>query len=105
MAGDIDFSTAPLTVTFTSGMTMNTANVIILPDTIVESNEMFDLSISVPPLFNGRLSAGNRVNAIGVIVDPTSKKCVLMYIIHVNVTWYEKICRAYVHISFDHILT
>ena len=73
MAGDVDFSTAILTVTFTSGMIMNTANVMILPDTIVESNEMFDLTLSVPPLFNGRLSAGNRVNAIGVIIDPTSK--------------------------------
>ena len=79
MAGGVDFSTAILTVTFTSGVTTNTANVMILPDTIIESNEMFDLTISVPSLFNGRLSAGIRVNAIGVITDPTSKPTCTLY--------------------------
>ena len=58
-------------------MTLSVVNVILLPDTIVESNEMFDLTITVPSLFNGRLSAGNRVAAVGIINDPTSKSMFL----------------------------
>ena len=80
IAGNVDFSTAVLTITISSGATMNTTNIVILPDTIVESDEMFDLSMIVPPLFNGRLSAGNQVNAVGVIIDQTSEPtCVYKY--------------------------
>ena len=54
-------------------MTLSVVNVALLPDTIVESNEMFDLTLNVPSLFNGRLSARNQVAAVGIINDPTSK--------------------------------
>ena len=54
-------------------MTLSVVNVALLPDTIVESNEMFDLTLNVPSLFNGRLSAGDQVAAVGIINDPTSK--------------------------------
>ena len=34
---------------------------------------MFDLTLTVPELFNGRISAGNRDMAVGEITDNTSE--------------------------------
>ena len=42
-------------------------------DTIVEGDELFELTLIVPELFNGRISAGNHDMAVGDITDNTSK--------------------------------
>ena len=42
-------------------------------DTIVEGDEMFDLTLTVPELFNGRISAGSRDVVVGDITDNTGE--------------------------------
>ena len=42
-------------------------------DTTVEGDETFDLTFTVPQLFDGRITAGSRDSAIGDITDTSSK--------------------------------
>ena len=72
-SGNIDFNTTNQTVTFPSGITTSNVSISVFNDTIVEGDEMFDLTLTVPELFNGRISAGNRDMAVGNITDNTSE--------------------------------
>ena len=56
-------------------MTTSSVSISVFNDTIVEGDEMFDLTLTVPELFNGRVSAGSRDVAVGIITDNTSKFC------------------------------
>ena len=73
IAGDVDFNTTNQTATFPSGITTSNVSISVFNDTIVEGDEMFDLTLTVPELFNGRISAGYRDVAVGDITDNTSK--------------------------------
>ena len=73
LTGDVDFNTTNQTVTFPSGITTSNVSISVFNDTIVEGDEMFDLTLTVPELFNGRISAGNRDMAVGDITDNTSE--------------------------------
>ena len=73
LSGDVDFNTTDQTVTFPSGIATSNVSISALNDTIVEGDEMFDLTLTVPELFNGRISAGNRDMAVGEITDNTSE--------------------------------
>ena len=73
LSGDVDFNTADQTATFPSGITTSNVSITVFNDTIVEGDEMFDLTLTVPELFNGRISAGNRDVAVGDITDNTSE--------------------------------
>ena len=83
-------------------MTLSVVNVALLPDTIVESNEMFDLTLNVPSLFNGRLSAGDQVAAVGIINDPTSK-CMLIYANSLTIDYVYNILTTYVCMIYIYI--
>ena len=83
-------------------MTLSFVNVALLPDTIVESNEMFDLTLNVPSLFNGRLSAGDQVAAVGIINDPTSK-CMLIYANSLTIDYVYNILTTYVCMIYIYI--
>ena len=71
--GDVDFNTTNQTVTFTSGITTSNVSISVFNDTIVEGDEMFDLTLTVPELFNGMISTGSRDVAVGDIADNTSE--------------------------------
>ena len=71
--GGVDFNTAYQTVTFPSGITTRNVSISVFNDTIVEGDEMFDLTLTVPELFNGRISAGSRDMAVGIISDNSSE--------------------------------
>ena len=47
-----------------------------MSDNIVEGDEMFSISLTVPSLSGGReIVAGSVTSATGIIVDSTSKGC------------------------------
>ena len=83
-------------------MTLRVVNVALLPDTIVESNEIFDLTLNVPSLFNGRLSAGDQVAAVGIINDPTSK-CMLIYANSLTIDYVYNILTTYVCMIYIYV--
>ena len=71
--GDVDFITTNQTVTFPSGITTSNVSISVFNDTIVEGDEIFDLTLTVPELFNGRISAGSRDVVVGDITDNTGE--------------------------------
>ena len=73
LTGDVDFNTTNQTVTFPSGTTTSNVSISVFNDTIVEGDEMLDLTLTVPELFNGRISTGSRDKAFGDITDNTSE--------------------------------
>ena len=73
LTGDVDFNTINQTVTFLSGITTSNVSISVFNDTIVEGDEMLDLTLTVPELFNGRISAGSRDVAVGDITDNTGE--------------------------------
>ena len=88
LTGDIDFNTTNQAVTFPSGITTSNVSISVFNDAIVEGDEMFDLTLTVPEIFNGRISAGSRDIAVGDITDHTSEssnttvfvlKCTVLY--------------------------
>ena len=76
-SGGVDFNTTNQTATFSSGITTSNISISVFNDTIVEGDEMFDLTLSVPELFNGRISTGSRNVAVGNITDNSSESFVL----------------------------
>ena len=71
--GDVDFNTTNQRATFPSGITTSNVSISVFNDTIVEGDEMLDLTLTVPELFNGRISAGSRDVAVGDITDHSSE--------------------------------
>ena len=55
------------------GEVLVTVSVQIFQDDEVEAEEEFQLMLHVPPLFDGRVSAGDQSTAIGVITAPDGK--------------------------------
>ena len=74
----IDFNATTLTATFASGMTMNNVSVPVIVDIVHEGQEEFNLTINIPSSLGPAITAGNRVTAIGLITDDTSK-CIVKY--------------------------
>ena len=77
LTGGVDFNNATLTATFASGITMTNVSVPVMPDSIAEGHEEFDLSLNVPSSLSPAITTGGRNMAIGNITDSTSK-CVIM---------------------------
>ncbi|XP_065893096.1 FRAS1-related extracellular matrix protein 2-like isoform X2 [Dysidea avara] len=69
--GGNDFSTAVLTASFASGATSATVSVPVFPDGIVEEDEQFDLTLSLPPSTPTGINLGRRRRATGIIIDST----------------------------------
>ena len=59
--------------TFAARATSTTVNVPLINDSIVEGPETFDLSITIPPSLSGQVKLGTITEAIGYILDDTSK--------------------------------
>lgn len=81
----MDYTSTPITATFTASSTITTINIPVTVDNIVEESEMFDLSFTIPssPISNF-IVQGNVSKAIGNITDDTSKKlCLLKYLINI----------------------
>jgi len=61
-----DFSSAPITVSFSSGQTIKTLIIPIVNDTIFEPNQSFNLKLSNP---TGGASIGTQSNSVVTIID------------------------------------
>ena len=59
--------------TFTAGTTSTTVNVPLINDSIAEGPETFDLTITIPPSLSGQVELGTITEAVGYIIDDTSK--------------------------------
>ena len=69
----MDYTSTPITATFTAGATTTTINVPVTMDNIAEQSETFDLSLTIPPALSGDVVPGNIATAVGNITDITSK--------------------------------
>ena len=69
----MDYTSAPITATFTAGTTSTTIDVPVTMDDIAEEAETFDLSYTIPPALSGDVVPGNIAAAVGNITDITSK--------------------------------
>jgi len=61
-----------LTALFESDDITASVNVPVLPDGIVENDEQFDLTLTLPPSTPTGISLGRRRSATGIITDSTS---------------------------------
>ena len=72
-SGDIDFNSTTQTVTIIAGTNSSAVNITLNDDDIVEDDELFNISLTVPTSSNSRIKAGNVTSAIGLIVDTTGE--------------------------------
>lgn len=82
MTGGDDFDTTRQNATFNVGETTSSVTISLtrVDDDEVEIWEEFDLSLQVPSsLFGGRITAGDRATATGLIIDPQSKTSCLNF--------------------------
>ena len=68
----MDYTSTPITATFTAGETSTTVDVPLTVDDVAEQSETFDLSLTIPPTQSGVVLGATRT-AIGNITDMTSK--------------------------------
>ena len=52
---------------------MSNVSVPVMSDSILEGNEEFNLTLNIPPSVGRGIETGSVNNAVGVIVDSTSK--------------------------------
>ena len=70
--GGKDYTSVPITATFTAGTISTTVYVPISNDNDTEETEKFNLNIIVPYSHDGRFILGDRATAIGKILDRSS---------------------------------
>ena len=69
----MDYTSIPISATFTPGSTNVMVNVPITMDDIVEESETFALIFTIPEILSGKVIPGNITTANGTITDDTSK--------------------------------
>ena len=69
-----DFSTTPLNVTIPAGAANTTVRVMVTDDNIVEGDEMFFMSLTVPSSLAPAVVAGSLTKATGIIIDSSKIK-------------------------------
>ena len=69
----MDYTSTPITATFTAGTTSTTIDIPVTMDSILEHSETFTLSITIPPALNGNVVPGDIATAVGNISDISSK--------------------------------
>ena len=70
---DKDFNTTPLTATIPAGATNTTVKVAVTYDNIVEGDEIFTMSLTVPSSLAPGIVTGSVTSATVIIIDTTSK--------------------------------
>ena len=70
----MDYNSTSLNTTFIAGSTSTTVNVPVIKDDIVEGLETFDLTFTIPSSFGEQVIPRIITNAVGNIIDNTSKK-------------------------------
>ena len=73
VGNDIDFYSAPQTITITAGTNSSTINITVIKDNIVEGNEAFNMSLTVPSSLGPGITTGNITSATATIIDTSSE--------------------------------
>ena len=68
-----DFNTTTQTATITAGINRSIVNVSVTDDNIVEGNETFIMSLTVPSSLGPGVTTGVITSATATIIDTTSK--------------------------------
>ena len=71
--GIYDFNSATQNVTISAGHNMTTINITIMEDKVVEQNENFIITLTVPLSLAPGIVAGSVTNTTVTIIDTTSK--------------------------------
>jgi len=69
----VDYTSTPITATFTAGTTSTTIDVPVTSDNATEDSETFDLLLTIPPSLSS-IVLGDISTAIGNITDSTSRQ-------------------------------
>ena len=78
---ETDFDTTMQTVTIIAGVNSSTVNIPVINDNIVEGDESFSMSLSVPSSLGPEVTTGTIISATGTINDTTSEYCSYVLII------------------------
>ena len=74
LSGDeVDYTSIPLSATFSIGINMTNITIPIIEDSVIETDEKFDLSFTIPISISDVIIAGTKMIAMGVINDSTGK--------------------------------
>ena len=77
LGNDVDFNSTMQTVTITAGANSTTVNIPVIDDDIVEADEMFNITLSLPSSLNGAgvvlANDNDIVSATGIVIDTTSE--------------------------------
>ena len=79
----MDYTSTPITATFTAGTNNTTINISVTIDDIVEESETFNLGLTISTSLNDRITLGTTSTATATITDDTSKDiCVTIFQIY-----------------------
>ena len=73
VGNDIDFDSAPQTITITAGTNSSTIQITVTNDNIIEGNETFIMSLTVPTSLGPGITTGAITSATATIIDTSSK--------------------------------
>ena len=69
----MDYTSTPITATFTAGTTSTTIDVPVTRDNVAEGQELFDIGLTIPSSLSGDVVLGSVTAASGSIIDNTGK--------------------------------
>ena len=73
VGGNVDFISAPQTVTIIAGTNSSTIRILVVNDNIVEGNETFNMSLTIPSSLGPGITAGTATSATVTIIDTSSE--------------------------------
>ena len=73
VGGNIDFNSAPQTFTIFAGINGGTLNIPVINDSIVEGNETFNMSLTIPSSLCPGITTGAIISATATIIDTSSE--------------------------------
>ena len=81
VGSNTDFDSAPQTVTIIAGTNSSTIIITVINDNIVEGNETFNMSFTLPSSLGPGITTGSITNATATIIDTSSKLCTLFLVV------------------------
>ena len=93
VGSNTDFDATTQTVTIIAGTNSSTINITVINDDIVEGNETFNMSFSLPSSLSPGITTGAITNATASIIDTTSKLCTLFLVVTIHCC--DDLCRYY----------
>ena len=69
----MDYTSTPLLATFSAGNNKTEISITINEDSVIETDEKFDLVFTIPFSISDVIIAGTEMIATGIIIDSTGK--------------------------------